>query len=132
MADTKVVKRGFLEAAAFLEIEEFPQLPALQKRNSVPTKRKHAMRHAGGEVRGSWRSGIERIRAWIAATPTSGSSKQITLSGRGILIADSLWKPVKQIEAELELCESRCSNCHKIRHWEERQQSREFFNEELW
>ena len=128
------VKQRLAEAAAFLDIEEHPQLPELLKKEQERIDRKRA-RDAARRRRGK-----RLVEEWYRTHPCvdCGNNDVRCLEAdhvmgtRNFTIAENLWRPVQKLEAELELCESRCSNCHKIRHYESRRQSREFSNEELW
>jgi hypothetical protein len=121
------MKRGLTDAAAFLEIEEYPQLSGFLKREEERADRKKAWDAERRE------RGKRVVREWFEKNPCADCGcndirvleADHIMGTRNFTIAESLWRPVKQIEAELKLCESRCSTCHKIRHWEERQQFRE-------
>jgi hypothetical protein len=127
------MKQGLADAAASLEIEEYPQLPGFLKREEDRADRKRA-RDAARRRRGK-----RLVEEWYRTHPCvdCGNSDVRCLEAdhvmgeRNFTVSENLWRPVRKLEAELELCESRCSNCHKIRHYEERRQAREFFGEEL-
>lgn len=44
--------------------------------------------------------------------------------GKNFIIGACRLKTATQVMAELNLCDSRCANCHKIRHWDERAKGR--------
>src|ERR1035438_412109 len=119
--------RDFLAAAGQVDIEEYPQIPRLEKEAQARIDRKRA-HDAKRKDRGR-----KVVDEWFLAHPCSdcGNADTRVLEAdhvvwtRRFTIAESLWKPVEQIEAELKKCESRCANCHRIRHATDRQQSRE-------
>lgn len=70
------------------------------------------------------------IEDWFSTRPCvdCGNSDRRVLEpdhvrGKNFKIAMGGFKPIKVLKAELALCESRCANCHKIRHWEKRKNS---------
>jgi hypothetical protein len=127
------MKRELAAAASFLEIEEYPQLTGLLKREDERAAKKRA-RDAARRRRGK---GV--VEEWYRTHPCVDCGNadirvleaDHVLGTRNFTIAESLWRPVKEIKAELELCESRCANCHRIRHQLDRQQFRELSVDEL-
>jgi hypothetical protein len=127
------MKRGFLEAAAELDIDfDFPHMPRLIKEEQERVDRKRA-RDAQRRERGK-----QIVQQWYRDNPCTdcGNTDIRVLEadhvrGRNFTIGENLWRPIKEIQAELKLCESRCANCHRIRHQQDRQQSRELAVDEL-
>jgi hypothetical protein len=127
------VKSRLAEAAAFLDAEDFPQIAGCLKQEEERAERKRkrdvARRERGRRVVQKWflehccaDCGCDDMRILEADH----------VRGRNFTISENLWRPVKQLEAELALCEARCRNCHAIRHAEDRQQLRELAADELW
>jgi hypothetical protein len=122
------------DATLFLELEEYPQLLGLLKREEERAERKRkrdvARRERGKTV----------VRGWFEKHPCVDCGNtdirvleaDHVLGTRNFTISENLWRPVAKLKAELELCQSRCRNCHALRHAEDRQQSRELLVDELW
>jgi hypothetical protein len=126
------VKSRLAEAAAFLDAEDFPQITECLKQEEERAERKRK-RDAERRERGR-----HVVDAWFRKNPCvdCGNSDVRILEadhvlGRNFTISENLWRPVRKLEAELELCESRCANCHRLRHHADREQSRELSVDEL-
>jgi hypothetical protein len=125
--------RSFLAVVGQLDPEEHPQVTQFVKEAQARVDRKRASDAARRE------RGRRVVQKWLSEHPCSdcGAADPRILECdhvgvKNFVIGENLWRPVRKLEAELALCESRCRNCHAIRHYEARQQSREFSYEELW
>ncbi len=76
------------------------------------------------------------VREWLRSCVDCGCTDTRILEcdhvwGWNFTISENLWRSVRELEAELKLCQSRCRNCHAIRHAEERERLREMAIDEL-
>jgi hypothetical protein len=123
--------RDFLAVVGQLDAEEHPQVTQFirEAQERIDRKRAHDAKRK--------ERGRKVVQKWFLEHPCADcgvTDPRILecdhIHGWNFTISENLWRPVRKLEAELALCESRCSNCHK--HWTDRQQSREFSYEELW